>query len=182
MTGKISTRRNGFSLLECHRRLGNRLLGVLGLRNKIFAILGAFSVALSASAAAAESPSEIAPSPVAQSPAVTTGASVSADARDLIDLIAADFYEHRLAAAQAAAIEDLTAARYRALTERDRKAFLRERAAAWRAMGAAARERAKNAARPRFENLTEEQKTPFRSHARRFLYDAADAAPNRREI
>ena len=143
----------------------------MGLRNEIFAILGAFGVVLLSPAVSwAE---DLTPAPVAY---------LAADAAELVDLIAADFYEHRLAATQAAAIEDMTAARYRALPERDRKAFLRARAASWRAMAPEARARASNAARPRFDNLTEEQKAPFRAHAQRYLFDAQSASSGQHEI
>jgi hypothetical protein len=83
----------------------------------------------------------------------------------IIDRIAADFFEKDLRPAQTRAIEDATAARYRRASSKERAAIRAERRAAWRAMPEARRAALMNAAEPRYDNLSPDQRAPFRRHA-----------------
>jgi hypothetical protein len=94
--------------------------------------------------------------------------------RLLIDRIAADFYERAMRRAQTEAIEDNTAEAYRRADAETRAQFRDERRAAWRAMSERKKDGLKAAKRPLYDNLTEDQKAPFRRHAINRL-DAAGA-------
>lgn len=90
---------------------------------------------------------------------------LGADERRIVDRIAADFYEEDLSRTQSAVIEAATTATYLAGSEDERAEFREERRAAWRAMPASAQRSLRGAEHPRYDNLTEEQKAPFRRHA-----------------
>ena len=83
----------------------------------------------------------------------------------IIDRMAADFYENTLRDAQANAIEDETASIYASGDRRERAKFLAERRDQWRKMSDGQRNALRGAKTPQYENLAEEQKRPFRSHA-----------------
>jgi hypothetical protein len=90
---------------------------------------------------------------------------LSVEERILIDRIAADFFENDLRAVQAEAIENLTAEMYRRAGPVERAAFRDARRAQWRAVNPKIRTTLSQATRPRYDNLTEAQKEPFRRHA-----------------
>jgi hypothetical protein len=96
------------------------------------------------------------------------------DEQAIVDRIAADFYEKDLSAAQTEAIEGHTSAIYAAGSREERARMRAERRAEWRAMAEAERRALMDAKRPRYDNLTADQKAPFRAHAINRLR-AADA-------
>lgn len=90
---------------------------------------------------------------------------LAGDERAIIDRIAADFYEQDLRRAQSDAIEAATVAAYVAGSSEERARFREDRRAQWRSMTDEARQSLRAAANPRYDNLTEAQKAPFRRHA-----------------
>ena len=94
------------------------------------------------------------------------------DERAIIDRLAADFYEDALRRSQTAVIEDRTSELYTKASPVERARFRMERRNEWRSMTDAQREALKNAKRPSYRNLTEEQKAPFR----RIAFDKLGAA------
>jgi hypothetical protein len=87
------------------------------------------------------------------------------DDKHVIDRIAADFYEHDLRPSQNGQIEAATAAAYIALSPEERVRFREERRALWRDMPAGTQMALRDCKKPRYGNLTEAQKAPFRRHA-----------------
>ena len=89
--------------------------------------------------------------------------------RSIVDRLAADFYQESLRQVQADAIEDRTSAIYASAAETERMQFRAERRSRWSEMSEATRNELRNAKRPEYENLTDDQKAPFREHALRRL-------------
>lgn len=89
---------------------------------------------------------------------------LAAEEKAIIDRIAADFFEKDLRPQQSQAIEDSTSARYLRSDPEERARIRAERRAEWRAMSEARRAALKNAADPRYDNLSAEQRAPFRRH------------------
>lgn len=83
----------------------------------------------------------------------------------IIDRIAADFFEKDLRPAQSRAIEEATSARYLRASPDEKAAIRAERRAEWRAMSEARKAPLARAATPRYDNLSTDQKAPFRRHA-----------------
>lgn len=100
------------------------------------------------------------------------------DERQIVDLLAADFYEDSLRLAQSRAIEAHTAEIYVEANAEDRARFRSARLAAWRALTSGQRKALRDAERPVYANLTDEQKAPFRKIALDKL-DAAGAIDNK---
>lgn len=87
------------------------------------------------------------------------------DERQIVDLLAADFYEDSLRLAQSRAIEAHTAELYVEANAEGRAKFRAAREAAWRAMTPQERKSLRDADRPAYANLTDDQKAPFRKIA-----------------
>lgn len=87
------------------------------------------------------------------------------DEQEIVDLLAADFYEDSLRQSQAIAIEAHTSELYKDAAPEDRARFRAERRQSWDAMTEDEREALRDAKRPAYANLTEEQKAPFRAIA-----------------
>ena len=87
------------------------------------------------------------------------------DEKQIIDRVAADFYEESLRQSQAEAIESHTSEIYASGSDEQRDEFRNERRSEWQAMTPVERASLREAKRPLFRNLTEEQKAPFRRHA-----------------
>lgn len=90
---------------------------------------------------------------------------LAAEEKVVIDRIAADFYERDLRRSQTDAIEEATATSYVSASPEGREAFREERRAEWRALSDRRRAALRSAEAPRYDNLTAEQKAPFRRHA-----------------
>ncbi len=84
---------------------------------------------------------------------------------DLLDLIAADFYENTLRRAQSFKIEAQTALNYQQLSRDARMRFRSERRAIWLALSDIQRQSLRSVKSPQFNNLSEAQKSPFREIA-----------------
>jgi len=110
------------------------------------------------------------------------------DEQTIVDRLAADFYEATLRHAQSSAIEERTAAIFAAGDDAARAQFIKQRRAQWRAMNEERRLALRNVKAPKFDNLAEQQKQPFRRHAldtldaRGAINDGALAAALRSEI
>jgi len=87
------------------------------------------------------------------------------DEKNMVDRMAADFFQKTLRHSQASTIEENTLQSYLELDREGRAAFRTERRKRWQAMSAAQRQALRNADTPSFYNLTEQQKRPFRRHA-----------------
>ena len=90
-------------------------------------------------------------------------------AQGLIELVAEDFYENNLSAAQSRRIEAYTASHYATLTAKERAEFQKRRRAQWHAMSESDRDALRNAKTPQYENLTPEQQSVFKAIAERQL-------------
>ncbi|MFQ5563921.1 MAG: hypothetical protein ACE5FO_10180 [Parvularculaceae bacterium] len=97
---------------------------------------------------------------------------LSEDERAIVDRLAADFFEDSLRYSQASAIEARTAELYAESPDDARAEFRITRREKWRAMNDAQRRALRGVERPRFANLSEGQKMPFRKYA----LDRLDAA------
>ena len=97
--------------------------------------------------------------------------------RAIIDKMAADFFEKSLRLAQSRRIEAETTVSYLALSEREKYEFREYRRRQWRAMSEEKRHLLRNVKRPAFDNLAEEQKTPFRQNAVRVLTESGAIDP-----
>ena len=87
------------------------------------------------------------------------------DEKQIIERMAAAFYEETLRHAQSSAIEAQTASIYASGDEEARARFVKDRRTRWRQMNEAERQALRNAKTPQYGNLTEGQKAPFRRHA-----------------
>ncbi len=87
----------------------------------------------------------------------------------LVDRVAAEFYEKSLRRSQSRNIEAATAEIYRRLDEEEKSAFRERRRRAWQDMNETARHSLRGVKTPKFRNLTETQKAPFRRAAERRL-------------
>lgn len=105
---------------------------------------------------------------------ISPRAQITADARfevlageekAIIDRVAADFYESGLRRTQTDAIEARTSRSYAEASPEERAAFREDRRAAWRGMDDGERQAIRDAKAPRYDNLTDAQKAPFRRHA-----------------
>lgn len=83
----------------------------------------------------------------------------------IVERMAADFYENNLRLSQSRNIEAATAQIYRGLEAAKQADFRRQRRRQWRAMDEDARRSLRGVETPRYENLTEAQKAPFRRAA-----------------
>lgn len=83
----------------------------------------------------------------------------------IIDEIAADFFEKDLLPEQSRIIEAATAARYQRASTGERSAIRAQRRAEWASLSEKKRRALMNAAEPRYDNLSDDQKAPFRRHA-----------------
>lgn len=94
----------------------------------------------------------------------------------LADRVASDFFENELRLAQSRRIEAETAAQYRSMTAEEKYIFREERRLIWRSFNHEQRLALRNVKLPAFNNLSEEQKQPFRRSALSSL-NASVAAP-----
>ena len=85
--------------------------------------------------------------------------------RAIIDKMAADFFEKSLRLAQSRRIEAETPAIYRGLSASAKTEFREFRRQQWRAMTDERQQALRNVKWPAFENLSEDQKLPFRQNA-----------------
>lgn len=102
------------------------------------------------------------------------------DEKAIIDRMAADFFEASLRLSQSRLIEAHTGKIYRSLTPADRAYFREERRRAWKKMTAAQRLALRGVKRPKFSNLAEPQKQPFRRYALDIL--GAEGAINQQAL
>ncbi|HXI86410.1 MAG TPA: hypothetical protein VNH64_03050 [Parvularculaceae bacterium] len=102
----------------------------------------------------------------------TRWAALSNDEQQIVDLLAAEFYQQDLRLAQSRVIEARTAELYVSGDGQQRAHFRASRRAAWDAMSPEARKALRNADKPAYANLTDDQKEPFRKVA----LDKLDAA------
>ncbi len=103
-------------------------------------------------------------------------AAINTTPEAFIDLLAAEFFEDKLRLAQSRRVEAETARQYLALSQAERKAFREARKRAWSHMSVQEKSVLRGAKHPRFANLTEAQKQPFRQIALQDL-GIVNAAP-----
>lgn len=85
--------------------------------------------------------------------------------RVIVDRLASDFYERSLRYAQTQAIENNTAKHYRGATPATRTGYRQQRRQQWRKLNTQQQNALRNAKRPLFVHLNDQQKWPFRQHA-----------------
>ena len=85
--------------------------------------------------------------------------------REIVDRLAADFYERSLRYAQTQTIERQTAQLYAGATPANRASYLQQRRQQWQQMDGHQQQALRNTKRPLFVHLSEQQKWPFREHA-----------------
>jgi len=87
------------------------------------------------------------------------------DERMIVDRLAADFYERSLRYSQTQAIEANTARQYYEASPPQRNQYRDERRRQWQNFNSDQQQNMRNAKRPAFAHLSENQKWPFREHA-----------------